>query len=259
MKTAETYQQKIKLTADYLNASNNVLFITGAGISAESGLPTYRGIGGLYNDDLTEDNMPIEEALSGYMMSLKPDITWKYISKIEEACRGASYNRAHAIIAEMEPHFERLFVLTQNVDGFHNDAGSVNVIDIHGNIRDLQCTNCFFRLTVADYSELSMPPKCPDCSSVLRPDVVLFGEFLQPEKTSALYTELEKGFDVVFSIGTSSVFPYISGPVLEASKMGIPTIEINPADSEISSMVTVKFSEKAGTVMEDIWQAVKKD
>lgn len=250
----DDYQAKIESVKKLLRESKNVLFITGAGISAESGLPTYRGIGGLYNDAMTEEDIPIEEALSGYMLSLNPHITWKHIANIEAACRGAAHNRAHSVIAEMENHFERLWVLTQNVDGFHRDAGSKNIIDIHGDVKDLFCQKCGFAIRVEDYSELEIPPKCKECTHYLRPDVVLFGELLPPQKTSQLHNQLSEGFDVVFSIGTSSLFPYISGPVLEATRAGIPTIEINPGQTEVSAMVSIKFSEKAGTVMDDIWE-----
>jgi len=83
----------------------NILFITGAGLSADSGLPTYRGVSGLYNDDNTEDGIPIETALSGHMLVQRPDVAWKHISRIEQACRGASFNRGHQVIAEMERSF----------------------------------------------------------------------------------------------------------------------------------------------------------
>jgi NAD-dependent deacetylase len=84
-----------------MRRARRLLFITGAGISADSGLPTYRGIGGLYNDQATEDHFPIETALSGSMLEANPAITWKYLHQIENACRGARFNDAHAIIAAM--------------------------------------------------------------------------------------------------------------------------------------------------------------
>ena len=85
--------------ADYLRGAERVLFITGAGISADSGLPTYRGVGGLYQDQLTTDEMPIEVVLSSEMLNRRPELTWKYVFEIETACRGAVSNRGHQIIA----------------------------------------------------------------------------------------------------------------------------------------------------------------
>ena len=106
-----------------MRRARRLLFITGAGISADSGLPTYRGIGGLYNDQTTEDHFSIETALSGAMLDAQPAITWKYLHQIESTCRGARFNDAHAIIADLDNHFE-VCVLTQNIDGFHRNAGS---------------------------------------------------------------------------------------------------------------------------------------
>ena len=117
---------EIERVASFLRSASSVLFVTGAGISADSGLPTYRGIGGLYEGAETPEGIPIEEALSGYMMRKNPALTWKYIQQIEAASRGASFNRAHSVLAEAERRFERVWVLTQNVDGLHRMAGSKN-------------------------------------------------------------------------------------------------------------------------------------
>lgn len=161
-----------------LKKCRSILFITGAGISADSGLPTYRGIGGLYNDKLTEDGMPVEMALAGETLKKHPAVTWKYLSEIEKNCRNAKFNRGHAVIAEMEKRFERVWVLTQNIDGFHHAAGSHNVIDIHGNMHKLTCMSCGWRGEVKDYSLIDIPPRCPDCAGIARPEVVFFGEML---------------------------------------------------------------------------------
>ena len=240
--------------ADELRRARRLLFITGAGISADSGLPTYRGIGGLYNDQTTEDNFSIETALSGSMLEANPAITWKYLHQIERSCRGARFNDAHAIIAELQNHFE-VCVLTQNIDGFHRDAGSRNLIEIHGDIHDLYCTRCDYTTTVLDYSGLEMPPSCPRCHALVRPRVVLFGEVLPSHAIQHLYAELDQGFDLVFSIGTTSVFPYIAGPVVQASQMGIPTVEINPTDTNVTRFVAYKLAACAATSMRAIRQA----
>ncbi len=244
--------------ADELRRARRLLFITGAGISADSGLPTYRGIGGLYNDQTTEDNFSIETALSGSMLEANPAITWKYLHQIEHSCRGARFNDAHAIIAELQNHFE-VCVLTQNIDGFHRDAGSRNLIEIHGDIHDLYCTRCDYTTTVLDYSGLEMPPSCPRCRALVRPRVVLFGEVLPSHAIQHLYAELDQGFDLVFSIGTTSVFPYIAGPVVQASQMGIPTVEINPTDTNVSRFVEYKLAAGAVAAMRAIRQAYQPD
>ena len=246
--------QDIENVCALLKNISSILFITGAGISADSGLPTYRGIGGLYNTNHTDDNIPIEEALSGRMLETDPAIAWKYISQIERACRGAKFNRGHQVIAEMESVFQRVLVLTQNVDGFHFQAGSRNVIDIHGDIHHLKCMSCYYKTTVGDYSGLSIPPPCPDCGSVLRPLVVLFGEMLDEAKYRRLAKEVEKGFDAVFTVGTTSVFPYIAGPVLEAKRRGRHVVEINPTPTQVSHLADIKIAAGAAKTLDGIWK-----
>ena len=243
----------------YLKKANNILLITGAGISADSGLPTYRGMSGLYNSGDTEDGMPIETALAGSTMGERPDITWKHLYKLEENCRGATFNRAHSVIAEMEREFERVWVLTQNIDGFHHAAGSTNVIDIHGDMHKLRCTRCSYRTTVTDYAGLEIPPLCPHCEGIVRPDVVLFGEMLPIEKCKVLQRELARGFDIVFSIGTTSVFPYIAEPVVSAKYKGIPTVEVNPGLTEVSYIVDIKIPAGARETLDLIWTMYSKD
>jgi NAD-dependent deacetylase len=128
-------------------------------------------------------------------------------------------------------------VFTQNVDGLHRKAGSTNLIEIHGNLRELICTECDFQEVVEDLKGRNLPPRCPECGGVLRPNVVLFGEALSEDAMTQFMGALEDGFDMVFTIGTSGIFPYISAPVLWCAQAGIPTIEINPIQTRISQDV----------------------
>lgn len=236
------------------NAASHILFITGAGVSADSGLPTYRGVGGLYHERLTEAGLSIEEALSGAMLQQHPDITWRYIAEIEANCRSAQPNMAHVVIAALERKRAAVTVLTQNVDGLHGDAGSRNLIEIHGTLRRLRCMECTHSRVVQDYGGISIPPLCPKCTAIMRPDVVLFGEALDERDLLRLQTVLSSSPDLVVSIGTTSVFPYISGPVLWAAQAGVPTVEINPGDTEVSDIVTHHLRIGAAAAMADIWR-----
>ena len=209
--TESQFDELAELCAD----ARRILFITGAGISADSGLPTYRGIGGLYDRNLTDEGLEIEEALSGDMMAQRPDITWKYIAQIEAACRGVQPNAAHDAIAWLEAARDGVTVLTQNIDGLHRAAGSRDLIEIHGTLHSLLCTGCGERQEVPDYESLALPPACLECGSLLRPEVVLFGEALPRQAVDRLLAVLEVGVDLVFSIGTTSVFPYIAEPVVD--------------------------------------------
>ena len=248
--------RKIGQIVALLKNCDSILFITGAGISADSGLPTYRGIGGLYDDKITEEGIPVEMALSGEMLERRPEITWKYLSEIEKNCRNAKFNRGHEVIAEMEKRFERVWVLTQNIDGFHHAAGSHNVIDIHGDIHKLLCTKCKLRTIIKDFSEIEIPPVCPRCGGTLRPEVVLFGEMLPDDKAQVLYNQLLQGFDIYFSIGTTSVFPYIQQPMLDAKVHGRHTVEINPTDTEVSNVVDIKLSMRAAEALDAIYDRI---
>lgn len=238
--------------AGLVRDAQRILFITGAGISADSGLPTYRGFGGLYDGNTTEEGLDIEEALSGDMLRQRPDITWKYIAQIEATCRGAQPNTAHRAIAKLEAERGGVTVLTQNIDGLHRDAGSRDLIEIHGSLHRLTCLGCAALFAVEDYAGLDIPPVCPDCSGLLRPDVVLFGEALPGEAIEHLNDTLSRGVDLVFSIGTTSVFPYIAGPVAYARQAGIPTVEINPGESRVTPLVDYRLPMGAAAALEAI-------
>ncbi|MBL8796605.1 MAG: NAD-dependent deacylase [Planctomycetia bacterium] len=249
---------QVERVVELLHQSRSLLFITGAGLSADSGLPTYRGVGGLYEDQHPEDNLPIEVLLSGAMMQRRPDLTWKYLLQIERAGRGARPNRGHEVIAAIEQHFERVWVLTQNVDGLHRKAGSRNVIDMHGDLRHLRCMHCSYQEEVETYDGFGLPPRCPDCQGVLRPDVVLFGERLPARQLTTYEAETARGFDLVLSIGTTSVFPYISAPVLDAHHLHKPSVEINPGETDVTEFVTVKLPLRAAVALDAIWQRYSK-
>lgn len=237
MSTSEAVNRVLDAVAERLRRAQSVLFITGAGISADSGLPTYRGVGGLYNDSTTDEGLAIEELLSAQVFAVRPDLTWKYLAQIESACRGAAPNAAHRAIAELESRLPRTTVLTQNVDGLHRQAGSRNVIEIHGNLQQLHCPLCGFEERADSLAGRELPPLCPVCASVLRPKVVLFGEALPEGAIARLVAAADEGFDMVFSIGTSSVFPYITQPVLWAVDAGVATVEINPQQTQLSGVV----------------------
>lgn len=249
----------ISQVAKILKKAEKILFITGAGLSADSGLPTYRGVGGLYDGKHTDDGIPIEEALSGEMLKRHPEITWKYLWQIGSACSGKKFNRGHEVIAFIEKMKPGTWVLTQNIDGFHRSAGSKNLIEVHGNSSELYCVNCNFKSTSEDLlsgygPEIQLPPKCPKCKGLIRPNVVLFGEMLPEKALKQIYNLEAMSMDAVVSVGTSGVFPYISGPVLMARRAGVPAVEINPSDTGLSGTVDFKISAGAAETLDMIWK-----
>lgn len=246
-------EQLIDEVVELLLKSRSVLVITGAGLSADSGLPTYRGSGGLYQNDLDEHGISIEDILSLEGFCRDPSSVWRHIGQVEHSCRDVKPSRGHSVIAAMEHSFERFWVLTQNVDGFHQRAGSRNVISIHGNIHNLRCTLCDYRATVESYAGLDPVPHCPLCDRLIRPDVVLFGERLNEEAIDLYDREMDQPFDMVFTVGTSSLFTYIRNPVMDAALFDRPTVEINPERTEISDIVQIRLPLRAAEALDEIW------
>jgi NAD-dependent deacetylase len=252
-----------KIIAKEILKAKNILFITGAGISADSGIPTYRGIGGLYNNKNTKEGIAIETALSGNMILKRPDITWKYLWQIGKACYNAQPNDAHKTITQIQKLKLGTWVLTQNIDNLHNLAGNKNLIELHGNAFKLICTKCQIKTNATkllnNYKKtIDLPPKCKKCGGIIRPQVILFGEILPQEAIKRYYHILNSHLDLIISIGTSSQFPYIQEPVIFAAKSGITTIEINPEETSISPIVNYKISEGASKAMRNIWNELIK-
>jgi NAD-dependent deacetylase len=248
-------QAAIDAVVALLRQSRSLLLITGAGLSADSGLPTYRGSGGLYATDPEADGPPIEELLSAEGMRRDPHAGWRHLGRVELACRDATPNRGHAVIAAMEQEFERVWVLSQNVDGFHQRAGSRNVIAIHGNLHQLRCCSCSYRTRVESFAGLDpLPPTCPSCGGMLRPDVVLFGEHLDQANLALYDREVNRAFDLVLSIGTTSLFSYIMEPVIDAALFERASVEINPETTQISDLVTLRLPLGAEAALVAIWE-----
>lgn len=230
-----------------LRQARRVLVITGAGLSADSGLPTYRGIGGLYNGN-TADGVPIEQALSGPMLRQNPALCWRYLAELGRACLGAHPNAAHFAIARWQQARDGVWVLTQNIDGYHRAAGSPpeRLIEIHGQLSPLFCQGCGAESPeLAAHLHRPLPPRCSHCEGVLRPPVVLFEERLPEAAIHALYEELAIGYDAVVTLGTTASFAYIAEPVLQAQARGGFTLDINPMPASLGFGVDCQLAMSA--------------
>lgn len=236
-----------------LLASRSVLMITGAGLSADSGIPTYRGSGGLYQDHSATDYAPIDEIFTAEGWRDNPSVIWQHLSRLELSCRDVKPSRGHEIIATMEREFDRFWVLTQNIDGLHQKAGSSNVITIHGNLHRLRCGSCGYQESVETYADADHPPICSHCQASMRPAVVFFGENLDKEAASLYEREITRPFDLVFSIGTSSQFAYVQDPLLDAELFERCTVEINPERTEVSGIVSIRLAMRAEDALPEIW------
>jgi NAD-dependent deacetylase len=231
--------------------------ITGAGVSAESGIQTYRGKGGIYDD--LEDGERTVEALSGHMLLSDPDRTWRAVGRLARQAIGARPNPAHLALVDLESRLDRFVLLTQNVDGLHQLAGSRNVIDIHGNVHEAVCMSCggIARLDSERLVSIEVTPRCERCRGPMRPNAVLFGELLPTDKIARIHDEFHhRPPDLVLVAGTSALFPYISYPVELAREAGKLTVEINPEPTLLSDRVDHTLRGKAGDFLPWIADAI---
>lgn len=240
---------------ELLKIARRVLFITGAGVSAESQIPTFRGATAAFANGMTEDGLPFEEVLSAETFLNNPKLAWKYLSLLELSIRGKVPNQAHQVMAELQNQRRSIYVATQNIDELHQRAGSRNVLELHGNLRRIICTSCSYHVHLETFASIAKLPRCPQCDAVLRPDVVLYGESLPPNVLDAFEREQRQGFDLVFSVGTTSLFFYVIEPVVAAARRGVPVVEINPEQTPISDLADFRFSDPAGQTLQRLAQA----
>ncbi len=245
-------RELLDATGVLLSQARSALFITGPALTVESGLPCFRGIAGLQSKK-PEDAKLFEAGLAAETMQCKPAITWKYLRGMDERIRAAEPNRGHEVLVMLERRLARSTVMTVNVDRLHQRAGSKNVIEMHGALHDLRCGRCEISTRHERFDRLEMPPTCQTCGSVLRPDMPLFGESLPADPFTLLQTELDIGFDIVFSIGIGTMFPYLARPILLAKSEGIPTVEIGRQNTDVSDLVDFRFRASPARVLDLIW------
>ncbi len=224
------------------DSAKRVLVLTGAGVSAESGVPTFRGGG----NTVTWKGLPFDVISSGAMLERNLPAVWEWFDYRRNLLRAIEPNAAHHAIASWQERFAGLTLVTQNVDGLHQRAGSRNVVELHGNIWRARCTVC--RLAHEIPVDGDRPEACDECGNTLRPDVVLFGEML-PAGAFEFALQQASRCELCFVIGTSGlVYPAASLP--EAAKSsGAFVCEINPEPTVLSSIFDEVISGKAGEVL----------
>lgn len=233
-----------------LAAAKSVTVLTGAGVSAESGVPTFRDAQtGLWAKFKPED------LATPRAFQRNPRLVWEWYEWRRKLVAGVNPNPAHRALAKMEKLFPQFQLITQNVDGLHQRAGSRNVIELHGN---LTRTKCFDEGSlVSTWPETGdVPPKCPRCGGLLRPDVVWFEEPM-PEAEMDLAARASETCEVFLSIGTSSVvYPAASLP-FEAVRCGATVVEINPQPTPFTGQAHFALSGTAGAVVPLILERLK--
>jgi NAD-dependent deacetylase len=223
-------EDPVREAARLLRGRRDVVALTGAGISVESGIPAFRGVQGLWGK-----YDPMEYATLGAFLR-SPEKVWRMLSEMVASCGGAIPNAAHAGLAELEGMGILRAVITQNVDGLHQAAGSRRVIEYHGNMEALVCISCWKRYPTRDRLADGEAPAC-DCGQILKPDVVLFGEPI-PWLAQEQAEEEARTCGVLLVLGTSAqVSPACDIPRI-AKKAGAAVVEINPEETDLTRTVT---------------------
>lgn len=238
----------LKEAADVILDADYLVALTGAGISKESNIPTFRGEDGLWRK---YDAM---ELATPSAFAQNPSLVWEWYAWRQGLISECEPNPAHNTLVSWEERCILKSLITQNVDGLHRRAGSKNVLEVHGNLWALKCISCDY------HGRLNQPatgiPSCPHCNAHLRPNVVWFGESLEPVIMSKVYSELEHA-DVCIVIGTSAlVQPAASFPLIVKQKGG-KIIEINVEQTTLTGLVDLHLSGKAGELLPAIDKFLK--
>jgi NAD-dependent deacetylase len=227
----------------------SVAVLTGAGISAESGVPTFRGEGGLWR------NYRAEDLATPQAFRRDPALVWEWYDWRRGLVGACQPNAAHETLAEMEEALPDLTLVTQNVDGLHRLAGSRNVLELHGNIWRLRCTRgCRPHWEDRRVPLPEIPPRCPDCGALARPDVVWFGESLPGRELEAAFAAAQR-CQVMLVVGTSAVVqPAASLPVIALDR-GAYVVEVNPQSTPLSAVVDEAIRAPAAQALPAWWLA----
>jgi NAD-dependent deacetylase len=241
---------QIEFSDKFIRALKNakrVVVSTGAGVSAESGVPTFRGEDGLWKKFKPEE-LATYEAFEN-----NPKLVWEWYQHRRDIINKIKPNSGHYAIAEMAHYFKHFHLVTQNVDDLHREAGSNDIIELHGNIKRNRCIGCGTINYDVDFEQF--PPKCA-CGGKLRPDVVWFGELLPLEALERAEVATHS-CDLFFVIGTSGVVqPAASFPII-ASRQGAFVVEINIEPTELTFVANEHFHGKSGEILPLIVDKIK--
>ncbi|MBM9502239.1 NAD-dependent deacylase [Leptospira sp. 201903071] len=216
--------------------------ITGAGISAESGVPTFRGADGLWK------SFRAEELATPQAFQKDPELVWEWYHWRRSIIESKHPNAGHRALAELEKSHPDFFLVTQNVDGLHSSAGSKNLVEIHGNIFINRCKSCGNEIKTLTNDSKEKLPKCNLCGSLFRPGVLWFGESYEEFKLDLSIQRMQKT-DLLLIVGTSGA---VGMPVYLAEiakKGGALLVEINPEKSSFSSSVDLFIPGKSGEIL----------
>ena len=233
-----------------LKSADAVVAFTGAGMSAESGVPTFRGEDGIWKKFKPEELANFDAFIHN------PDLVWEWYSHRKRIIASIQPNRGHHALAQMERHYQSFAVITQNIDNLHCRAGTTTVHELHGSIERNYCIHCHAYFTNEEILKQERTPRCTACNGLVRPDVVWFGEMLPVEEWNASVAAAEHA-EVFFSVGMSSiVYPAASLPVM-AKRAGAYLVEINLEPTEISDRADEVLLGKSGVILPQIIRACR--
>jgi NAD-dependent deacetylase len=219
--------------------------LTGAGISAESGVPTFRGKEGLWGKFRAEELATMEAFMAN------PEIVWEWYGWRRKILSEVQPNDGHRALVQLAHQFKRFTLITQNVDGLHEKAGSTNILELHGNISRNKCVKCSEPFPATVEIDPAHIPICQSCGGQIRPDVVWFGEMLDENIIDRAFYESEET-ELFFSIGTSAlVHPAASLPVT-AKRHGATLIEINPEETPLTYLADISIRAKSGEFLPQV-------
>lgn len=236
-------------TLEKIRTAKSIVFFTGAGVSAESGIPTFRGKDGIWNKLKPEE-------LANFNAFLKnPEMVWEWYKHRKKIVHESHPNPAHKTISDFQNIINDVTVITQNIDNLHHRAGSKKVFELHGNIEGNYCVDCKKQYNDDIILEKSAP-KC-ECGGLIRPDVVWFGEYL-PQDQFIGGEKAAGNCDVFFIVGTSAIVYPAASIIFTAKQSGAFIIEINIERTEISRLADRSCFGEAGKVLPVIYEQVTK-
>ena len=235
-------KSELRELVDALLRANRVAVLTGAGISAESGIPTFRGEEGLWN------KFRAEELATPEAFSRDPKLVWEWYDWRRGIIAQKKPNPGHKILARWENTFPAFSLITQNIDGLHQKAGSKNISELHGNIWKVRCTEEGTVTENYDIPLKEIPPRCSSCGALLRPHVVWFGESLSSSVLNAAFL-ISSSCNVMFVVGTSAVVQPAASLPLAAAEAGAKVVEINPDPTPLTSYADFSIKGKAGKIL----------
>lgn len=242
MPVVESSSEMLNTVATWIAQADRVCCMTGAGISAESGIATFRGPDGLWEGRRPED-VATPEAFQR-----DPESVWRFYQARRKALISARPNAGHFALVRLAELVADFQLITQNVDGLHRDAGSPEVIELHGDVRINRCTNCRWETRVEGAAERFALPHCPECDGLLRPGVVWFGEMLAPGAIEAAQHAAEH-CQIMLVVGTSSLVQPAASLASWAQTQGAKVVEINTDSTVLSSSADVHLRGPSGEVL----------